>query len=141
MKREKKNKEQHLPTEKKNTGITEKIKDVGQRINDWNIERSPVFSEPLTPKEKADERAPLNKGGIDMWFLLWSMILVCLGAVMSYSASAVYAQREYGNSAHFLWRYILFALIASVITALFVIFARPWHWRIILFAIAIPRAV
>ena len=131
MKREKKNKEQNLPTEKKNTGITEKIKDVGQRINDWNIERSPVFSEPLTPKEKSDERAPLNKGGIDMWFLLWSMILVCLGAVMSYSASAVYAQREYGNSAHFLWRYILFALIASVITALFVIFARPWHWRII----------
>ena len=132
MKKEKEKREQNLPAEKekKNIGLTEKVKDIGRKINERDIERSPVFSEPLTPKPKADERAPLRKGSVDMWFLLWSMILVCLGAVMSYSASAVYAQREYGNSAHFLWRYILFALIASVVTALFVIFARPWHWRI-----------
>ena len=132
MKNEKENKEQNLPAEKekKSIGLAERVKDIGQRIKERDIERSPVFSEPLTPAPKVDERAPLAKGSVDMWFLLWTMILVCLGAVMSYSASAVYAQREYGNSAHFLWRYILFALIASVITALFVIFARPWHWRI-----------
>ena len=132
MKKEKKNEKQELPVEneKKNISISEKVKNIGQRITDWNTERNAVFAEPLTPPPSVDERAPLKKGGIDMWFLLWSMILVCLGAVMSYSASAVYAEREFGNSAHFLWRYILFAVIASVITVLFVIFARPWFWRI-----------
>ena len=132
MKMKKKDKEQKLPVEneKKNISITEKVKDAERRITEWNTQRNAVFAEPLTPPEKPDERAPLKKGGIDMWFLLWSMILVCLGAVMSYSASAVYAEREFGNSAHFLWRYILFAVIASVITVLFVIFARPWFWRI-----------
>ena len=132
MKMKKSDKEQRLPVEneKKNIRITEKVKDAERRITEWNTQRNAVFAEPLTPPEKPDERAPLKKGGIDMWFLLWSMILVCLGAVMSYSASAVYAEREFGNSAHFLWRYILFAVIASVITVLFVIFARPWFWRI-----------
>ena len=131
MKKEKVKKEQKLPTEKNNVSITEKVKNIGQRMLERDIERSPVFSEPLTPRPKADERAPLTRGSVDMWFLLWAMMLVCLGAVMSYSASAVYAQREYGNSDHFLWRYILFAFIAAVVTVLFVIFARPWHWRII----------
>ena len=131
MKKEKVKNEQNLPTEKNNISITQRVKNVGKKIAEREIEKSPVFSEPLTPKAKADERAPLTRGSIDMWFLLWSMILVCLGAVMSYSASAVYAQREFGNSAHFLWRYILFAFIAAVVTVLFVIFARPWHWRII----------
>ena len=130
MKKEKKNNEQKLPVEKKNIAITEKVKDIGRKVKEHRISQNVVFAEPLTPKVAVDERAPLKKGSIDMWFLLWSMILVCLGAVMSYSASAVYAEREYGNSAHFLWRYILFALIASGITALFVIFARPWHWRV-----------
>ena len=130
MKKEQKNKEQKLPIEKKNIAITEKVKDIGRKAKERSISKNVVFAEPLTPKVAVDERAPLKKGSIDMWFLLWSMILVCLGAVMSYSASAVYAEREYGNSAHYLWRYILFALIASAITALFVVFARPWHWRV-----------
>ena len=132
MKKKQKAEEQKLPLEKekKNTGLTEKIKDIGQQVADRRQERSAVFSEPLTPPPTIDESAPLNKGSIDMWFLLWAMILVCLGAVMSYSASAVYAEREFGNSAHFLWRYILFAIIACVVTVPFIIFARPWFWRI-----------
>ena len=130
MKKEQKNNEQKLPIEKKNIAITEKVKDIRRKVKERSISKNVVFAEPLTPKVAVDERAPLKKGSIDMWFLLWSMILVCLGAVMSYSASAVYAEREYGNSAHYLWRYILFALIASAITALFVVFARPWHWRV-----------
>ena len=131
MKKDKKEKE-NLPveSEKKNNAITEKIKDVGKRIDEWRLERNVVFSEPLTPKAPQDETAPLKKGGIDTWFLLWAMLLVCLGAVMSYSASAVYADMRHGDSTHYLWRYILFAVIASVITAFFVMFARPWHWRI-----------
>ncbi len=133
MKKKENGQEQNMPQkiEKENKfKLTEKVKDIGSRVSDWRLERDDVFNEPLTPKPKADETAPLKKGSIDMWFLLWAMLLVCLGAVMSYSASAVYAEREYGSSSYYLWRYILFAIVASVITVLFVIFARPWFWRV-----------
>ncbi len=88
-----------------------------------------VFTEKLTP-EKVDETAPLHKGSIDVWFLLWAIILICFGAVMSYSASAVYAEQKYDSSTYFLWRYIVFSVMAIAITAVFVIFARPWFWRV-----------
>ena len=89
-----------------------------------------IFYEPLNEAE-IDERAPLNKGSIDMWFLLWSLLLVCFGAVMSYSASSVYAEQVLGESTtYFLWRYIIFSLISIGITALFVLYARPWFWRV-----------
>lgn len=131
MKKDKKQKE-NLPveSEKKNNAITEKIKYVGSRIDEWRLEKNAVFAEPLTPKAPQDETAPLKKGGIDTWFLLWAMLLVCLGAVMSYSASAVYADMRHGDSTHYLWRYIIFAVLASIVTAFCVVLARPWHWRI-----------
>lgn len=93
-------------------------------------EKDVIYHEPLTAPTPVDERAPLTRGGVDLWFLLWAMLLLCLGAVMSYSASAVYAQREYGSSTYYLWRYVLFAIIATVVTALFVIYVRPWFWRV-----------
>lgn len=65
-----------------------------------------------------------------MWFLLWAMLLVCFGAVMSYSASAVYAEQRYDSSTYYLWNYIRFAVLATCGTALFVVFARPWFWRL-----------
>jgi cell division protein FtsW len=49
---------------------------------------------------------------------------------MSYSASAVYAEQRFDSSTHYLWRYLLFAVVATVVSVLFVIFARPWFWRI-----------
>lgn len=70
------------------------------------------------------------KGGVDAWFLLIVLALLCFGAVMSFSASAVYAEQRYGNSTFFLWRYILFAAVAIIGTVPFVIFARPWFWRL-----------
>ena len=66
------------------------------------------------------------RGGIDIWFFLIVLALLCFGAVMSFSASAVYAQNKYGDSTYFLWRYILFAGIAILGTLPFVLFARPW---------------
>ncbi len=88
-----------------------------------------VFYEPLTPA-LPEEPQPLRKGAPDMWFLLWAMVLVCFGAVMSYSASAVYAEQKFDSSAYFLVRYILFAAAAVVLTAPFVVKARPWFWRV-----------
>ena len=87
-----------------------------------------IFREPLTPVE-VDERKPLVKGGVDIPFLILTLLLVCFGAVMSYSASAVYAQQRYDSSTYFLWRYLIFTVLAVVATAFFVIFARPWFWR------------
>lgn len=101
-----------------------------QKREEKLIRQDAVFTEPLTPAPAADETAPLSRGSVDMWFLLWAMLLVCFGAVMSYSASAVYAEREYDSSTYYLWRYILFAVVATVVTVLFVIYARPWFWRV-----------
>ncbi len=88
-----------------------------------------VFYEPLTPAPE-EPPAPLVKGAPDMWFLLWAMVIVCFGAVMSYSASAVYAEQKFDSSTYFLLRYVLFAVLAVVLTTPFVMLARPWFWRV-----------
>ncbi len=74
------------------------------------------------------------QGGMDQWFLLLVILLLAFGAVMSYTASAVYAEREYDDSTYFLRRYILFALLSIVMTLPFVVYAKLWFWR--LFAVA-----
>lgn len=89
-----------------------------------------IFSEPLSGVPEAKPE-PLKRGNIDVWFFIWAMILVFFGAVMSYSASAVYAQNQYGSSTYFLVRYIAFSVAAIAVTTPFVLFARPWHWKII----------
>lgn len=88
-----------------------------------------VFTEPLTPVPEEPPK-PLVKGTVDMWFLLWSMVLVCFGAIMSYSASAVYAEQKFDSSTYFLLRYVLFAVAAVAVTVPFVALARPWFWRL-----------
>ena len=88
-----------------------------------------VFSEPIHKKEIKEESAPLVKGSVDTWFLFWSAVLICFGAIMSYSASAVYAEQRFDDPTYFLWRYVLFAVAAIVVTAAFVVFAKPWMLR------------
>lgn len=124
-------KDQNLPTELEGSEKKSLKLRIKQAVAD-NDERALADGILYTPlkEEKKDERAPLHRGSVDMWFLLWAMLLVCFGAVMSYSASAVYAEQKYDSSTYLLWRYILFTVAASVVTALFVIFARPWHWRV-----------
>ncbi len=88
-----------------------------------------IYYEPLTPAAP-EEQKPLMKGAPDMWFLLWAMVLVCFGAIMSYSASAVYAEQKFDSSTYFLLRYVLFAIAACAATVPFVMLARPWFWRV-----------
>ncbi len=88
-----------------------------------------IFREPLTPKP-AEPPALMVRGSIDMWFMLLVLVLLCFGAVMCYSASSVYAQQYYGDSTHFLWHYILYAALSIIGTLPFVLFARPWFWRL-----------
>lgn len=135
MNENKKNKNTELPTERKKpfplapSEVKKKVKKALIAREDNLAYNDVIFSEPLTP---APEEAPkpLVKGSVDMWFLLWAMILVCFGAVMSYSASAVYAEQKFDSSTYFLVRYVLFAVLAIAITAPFVALARPWFWRI-----------
>lgn len=110
--------------------LTDRVQAFRKKQELRRIENDPVFEEPLTPPPTVDESAPLTRGSVDVWFLLWSMLLVCFGAVMSYSASAVYAEQRYDSSTYYLWRYLLFAVVATVVTVLFVIYARPWFWRV-----------
>ena len=112
----------------KPAAIKKSISDALDRRAERLAENDVVFKEPLTPAP-AEEKKPLVKGNVDTWFLLWAMILVCFGAIMSYSASAVYAEQKFDSSTYFLWRYILFAVLAAVVTVPFVLLARPWFWR------------
>ena len=111
------------------TAIKGKIHDALERRKENLAYNDVIFYEPITP-EKPEEPQPLRKGSVDMWFLLWAMILVCFGAVMSYSAGAVYAEQKFDDSTYYLVRYVLFAVAATVVTVFFVAFCRPWFWRI-----------
>ena len=71
-----------------------------------------------------------GRGSPDMPFLLLVLILLVFGAVMSFSASAVYAEQFYDDSAYFFKRYILFALLAIVVSIPFIWMAKPAFWRL-----------
>lgn len=133
---EEKNENQNLPTDfsseeesvKKKKGIKLQIESALEKREEKLAQTDVALYTPLKEVPK-DEAAPLHKGSIDMWFLLWTLLLLCFGVVMSYSASAFYAQDMYDSSMHFFWRYILFTLIAALIAVFFVIYARPWFWK------------
>ncbi len=124
--------ENNLPVKKEpvRKKILAKYREADEKKQIRRADNDVIFEEPIHPQKPIDETVPLERGSIDMWFLLWAMLLVAFGAVMSYSASAVYAERYYDSSSYFLWRYILFSVLAAVITALFIIYARPWFWRV-----------
>lgn len=75
----------------------------------------------------------LARGGVDTWFLLIVMGIVFFGMIMSFSASSVYAKLYHDDSTYFFKRYCIYLVLSIGMTAPFVIFTRPWHWR--LFAI------
>ena len=91
-------------------------------------ENDVIFSEPISgvPEEKP---VALRRGNIDVWFLIIALMLITFGIVMSYSASAVFAENRYDDSLFFLKSYIKYALIGVVGAAVAIIFARPWHWK------------
>lgn len=86
-----------------------------------------VFTESLTPEKK--QTPVLARGGIDNWFLICVMLLLMFGAVMSFSASSVYASNKYGDSAYFFKRYILYSLLSIIVSIPFVIFMTPRYWK------------
>ena len=111
----------------------------GKRKKDALLERrvtrmmreDSALLDPLTEREETAAPAVLVKGGVDGWLLLFAVLLLCFGAVMSYSASSVYAQQEYGDSMHFFKRYLLYVIGAAAITAAVVFIATPQMWKLL----------
>ena len=65
-----------------------------------------------------------------MTFLVLVCILLLFGAIMSFSASAVYAEQFYGNRTYFFIRYLVFAALSILLTLPFVLCAKPAFWRL-----------
>ena len=64
-----------------------------------------------------------------MPFFLLVLCLLGFGAVMSLSASSVYATQFYGDPTYFFKRYLLFAFLSIALTVPFVLCAKPAFWR------------
>ena len=77
-------------------------------------ENDVIFSEPITPVPE-EKPVALHRGNIDVWFLIISLMLICFGIVMSYSASAVFAENRYDDSMFFLKSYIKYALVGVAV--------------------------
>ena len=76
-----------------------------------------------------------ERGSVDGIFLCLVLLLLVLGAAVSFSASADYARQLYGDSAYFFKRYILFAVLAIAATLPMVLFARPAFFRVLAVAL------
>ena len=87
-----------------------------------------IFSESLSGEKKQAE--VLVKGGIDKGFLACVLLLLVFGAIMAYSASSVYAQNKYDDSAYFLKRHIGFIVLGIVASIPAVVFMTPRYWKL-----------
>ena len=64
----------------------------------------------VTRRERRD--GAWGRGAPDAILLILLLVMLCCGALMSYSASAVYGEQFYGDSTYFLRRYVIFAVLA-----------------------------
>ena len=130
-----------MKNEKKNsTPMTSKQKSVKNIIDEYMEKRrektyakDEAFHKSIAPdhassKEESNERV-IYRNGVDTRFLVYVILLLCFGAVMSYSATYVYAEQRFGDSTYFITLYLIFALAASAVTIPFVIYSRPWFWK------------
>lgn len=135
----KKNEQRSEKKEKRLSASFRELRERGKRQTDRLLERrvarlmkrDPALLEPLTETPESELRPTLIKGSVDGWFLLWAILLLCFGAVMSYSASSVYAQQEFGDSMHFFKRYLFYVIGAGLFTLIPVYFATPQMWKAI----------
>ncbi len=90
------------------------------------------------PAKKADEQGIASRllfpdmgkpGGIDMVFLLVFVLLLAIGAVMSFSASYAYAAKKYGDSYYFVIKHLQF-LIIGALAIVMVMLVHPEYYKI-----------
>ena len=119
-----KTKKRRVKSKREKKSLKVKINSLVERNEHRREYTDAIYYEKIS-EEKPDLAKPLQKGSVDMWFLLWSMILLCFGIVMCYSAGVVDAVESYDDPLHYLIRNIIFSTIAIAVTIPFVIFARP----------------
>ena len=110
------------------------LEDRKEKLNRSDV----IFSQSLTPEKK--QETVLARGGIDTWFLVIVLLLLAFGAIMSFSASSVYAENRHGDSAYYLKRYIIFTVMTVIGSIPFVMFMTPQRWKgagLIIYAAAI----
>ena len=106
------------------TPQTQKERHAGQTVS------SPAAKRAVPPPAPHERHVrTFTCGGVDHRFLCLIILLLAFGAVMSYTASAVYAERYYDDSTYFLRRYLLYAALSIAMTLPFVIYAKLWFWR------------
>ena len=105
----------------------EKINDAYER----SLEKDdPIYLYPIhkTPEDSGEK--VLVRGGIDIYFLLIVVAIALFGVVMAYSASSFYAEKFWNDNLYYFKRHLIFIAVAVAFTAIFVIYARPWFWRV-----------
>lgn len=85
--------------------------------------RAAVIEASPAPPKVVDTRLPR---GLDLLLLGSVGLLVCLGTVMIYSSSAVYAASKYGNGTYFLSRQLVYVVLG--IGALYVGWRIDYRW-------------
>ena len=106
----------------------EKINDAYERSLEKN---DPIYLEPIHKVEnEIEEEKILRRGGIDVFFLLIVVAIALFGAIMAYSASNFYGEKYFGDSLYYFKRHLIFIALSVIVTTVFVIYARPWFWRI-----------
>ena len=93
-------------------------------------ENDVIFSEPISAAPVEEKPVALQRGNIDVWFLIIALMLICFGIVMSYSASAVFAENRYDDSMFFLKSYLKYAALGVLFAVPAILWVRPWHWKL-----------
>ncbi len=115
---------------KKGFFLKRKVKQLNSFADKLMAKNDPALSPVATGELVATkEERVLCRGGVDLVFLLLVIALSAFGAVMAYSASSVSAELELGDSLYYFVRHIAFLALGFGFTSLFIIFARPWFWR------------
>ena len=129
----KNNENNKAPKTSQKLDIKKKIIEYMEAARERTYKKDEEFSKAIAPDHAShtsgEGEAVIYRNGIDMRFLIYVVVLLCFGAVMSYSASYVYAEQKYDDSSYFIIRYIIFAVAAIAITVPFVLYARPWFWK------------
>jgi cell division protein FtsW len=79
--------------------------------------------------------APVVRTRPDGVFLVLAFLLILIGTVMSFSASTAYAQREYGNSFHFLIEHLKHLCVGLVPALICIFLLTPQRARLMAVAI------
>ena len=124
--------------------VKHKIDQIGNAYERSLIKDDPIFTEPIHATEQAPEEKKMVRGGIDVYFLILVLIISLFGVVMAYSASSFDGQKYMGDSLYYVKRHVIFLIIGVAFAAPFVIYARPWFWRmfsILAYAGTIPLLI